>query len=521
MSNRVIRYIIDVEDKFSKTFDQLEERFKTIDKLSRLGDIGKQLEKTGRSLTRSGRLLSLYVTAPLALMGTAAYKASENLYDLELQYGRILKNKEEGAKLLNTFKATASNLPFSLSDLGAASVDLLASRGNTPEKMIATLQQLGDVAAATKMDIKDLASIYRNAMIFGRLDTTTLNALEKGNVPIIEALQRILKTDASSKLKGVDLTPQDIKTLVAGNRIPATVLDKVLKDLTSSGGIYEGAAKQLSEGPKGIIERLNQARENIFASLGGAIFRDKEIVQGLKELSVWVDKIAVKIENWTKKNPELVKTLAKIVAVVATLGPALLALGGTIYAISQVTLALKALLIVLRAMTLTPIGLTITAIGVALWGVYDAIDALNTGGTEELFKRWEDRLSKITGFFASITRYVHDLTNIGGIGDKFNAMVGVDSSTGKTADNSIAGAYQKSAMSMSFFEWVKSISMITKGLNSTTGTNSTSLALQKEANAMRGDVSILIRDPGNNVSSINTQTPLLGGFDLGVNLQKG
>jgi hypothetical protein len=320
--------------------------------------------------------------------------------------------------------------------------------------------------------------MYRNLHAYGAIDMRSLQFLEKANLPLVQSLQDFLFSDKSSKLKGIKLSPEAIKKLIQQNRIPSSVFDKILEQWTTKGGMFENAAAQRAETPMGAWERLQQSRQRALTTLGNVGFNNKSVVEGLKELSEWVDKIAKKFEVWAEKNPELVKNLVKLAGVLALIGPALMTIGSTVYALSQVTLALKAMLIVMRAMTLTPLGLALTAIALAIWGIVKAVEAFKAGKLKEATDNYAKSFDPHLPLGARIAARRQWSTE-----DKVAMIQGYTNSKERDKYNM-----------------------------------DTALAGRSAIMRMQGNVSINLNDPGNYVESVKTSSPTFTNMALGTNL---
>lgn len=276
-----------------------------------LARVEKNLQRTGDRLARTGQNISLFISAPLALMGGAAIKAAGEFESLSLAMQATFKNAgrtvaEAGAEVEALRKAAlAPGLDFP--QAVAASIRL-QSVGLSAEKARDTIKELANAVASTGGTAQQLESVtvqMAQMISKGKVLSGDLRIIQE-NLPIISDL--MLKAFGTSNAEAIQELGITGKDFVTGITAEMTKLTRV------SGGI-----------------------SNALVNAGSAI---KQALAGIGE------EIA-RTFNITKLSDKFSAALTSIVAGFKGLSDgtkkAIVVFGGLLVAIGPVTLAFGAL----------------------------------------------------------------------------------------------------------------------------------------------------------------------------------
>jgi len=183
-------------------------------------------------------------------------KAGQSLEVIEVQFQTLLKSSKLAQKQLSDLQDFAASTPFQIEGLAVSTRQLL-SFGVAQEKIIPTLRQLGDLAAASGSRIDELT------IPFGRLVSTqklTLIELDKFADRGINLFGQL------SKQTGISLG--EIRDAVSKGQIPFSEFTKALDTLTGKGGLFFNATQKQSKTLSGVLSTLGDNLFNLRANLG-------------------------------------------------------------------------------------------------------------------------------------------------------------------------------------------------------------------------------------------------------------
>jgi len=123
-----------------------------------------QLSKTGKSMQRIGRSISMYITAPLAAIGIASLKAFGDFDQAITESTAIMGNVSDSMKtqMEETARSLARNTITSAKDLGK-SYYYLASAGLNAEQSIASLATVNNFAIAGMFNMSQATDLLTDA----------------------------------------------------------------------------------------------------------------------------------------------------------------------------------------------------------------------------------------------------------------------------------------------------------------------------------------------------------------------
>lgn len=177
---------------------------------------------------------------------------------LEIKFTSMLQSGEKAQKLMGQLVNFAATTPFDLKGVSQSATQLVAY-GTASEDVIDKLTRLGNIAAGLSQPIGDLVYLYGTSMTQGKLMTQDLNQFAGRGVPIFTELAKVM---------GVN--KDEIKELAEQGKIGFEQLEKVVNNLTDSGGMFFNLMSEQSKAVTGKISNLGDNLDMMFNELGQA-----------------------------------------------------------------------------------------------------------------------------------------------------------------------------------------------------------------------------------------------------------
>ena len=154
--------------------------------------------------------------------------------------GSSLKAKKKTDELIQF----AAKTPLEMTDIQPATNTLL-SFGVEAEKLIPTMQMLGDLSRGNSANFKGLALIFGQAKATGRIMGQDLNQLANRGVPILQELA-----------KHYGKTVAEIRKMGKEGKLTFDVMEDSLVRMTSSGGQFDGMMDKMSKTTGGQLSTI-------------------------------------------------------------------------------------------------------------------------------------------------------------------------------------------------------------------------------------------------------------------------
>ena len=290
---RTLQILIEAKDNASSQLKGLNAQLKT-------------LTPAFQTMAVAGTVAFSAVTASLGVMLSKAGEFEQT----SIAFETMLGSEEKAIKLLKEMEDFAKVTPFELSGLEEQVKKLLAY-GIAEEDVIETTRMLGDISAGVGMDkLPNLTLAFGQVKAATRLTGMELRQFTEAGVPLLAELAKVLKVDV-----------KEVQAMVSAGKVGFPLVEKALANLTGEGGKFYNLMAKQSTTLNGLISNL-QDEFDIFLRNEGALFIDmaKDIVTNLRD-------VVKVISDFSKKNPELVKTLANValgltavIALTGTLG---------------------------------------------------------------------------------------------------------------------------------------------------------------------------------------------------------
>jgi tape measure domain-containing protein len=306
----------------------------------------RQLKTFSDSMTKVGKSLSLFVTAPLLAAGVAAVKSAGQFQLFQASFETMLGDAAKAKKLIRDLEVLAAKTPFKMDDL-AKGAQVLLQYGITTEKLLPTIRQLGDVAQG------DSEKFNRLVLAFGQTQST-------GRLMGQDLLQMI--NSGFNPLKVIaDKTGQsimDLKKAMEKGAISADMVAEAFAMATSEGGMFFNGMEKASQTLPGLMSTLSDdigALGRSFAQLFMPAIMDT--VKRLSELT----------QSFTTLPDSTKKAVVAFAGVLAVAGPLLIVIPKIITAIRTMSTAF--------ATSTGPIGLVVAGVGLLVAGIVKIIAA--------------------------------------------------------------------------------------------------------------------------------------------------
>ena len=325
---------------------------------SALGGIQKGVDKVKDNTNNANKAWSSFVgnlgaqafigvARSLGNMGAGLISAASRVEDLETQFKVLTGSSAQARKTMKELQDFSTRTPFQLEGLAETSQTLLAF-GFQAEDLIPKLQSIGDVAAATGNNVKDIGLIFGQVAAAGKLTGERLLQLQQRGVPVLAALG-----------KELGVTEAKARELVSSTEgVSFATFEKAFNSLSQEGGIAFEGMIQKSKTFSGVV---STTKDNVFAL---AVELGRELLPAAKAVAIGIINMSqaiIQSIKWIKENKELVIALGTAIGV--TSGAMLLWASRTAIvngALKALTLAQAALNIVMNA---NPVALLITGLG--------------------------------------------------------------------------------------------------------------------------------------------------------------
>lgn len=323
-----------------------------------LNKANKQMVNFGKSMTKVGKSLSIGLSVPLAAAGVKALSSAAKFEKLQTQLNVLTGSADKGAESFKKLVEFSAGTPFQLDQLVEANNTLMGF-GVSAEDAFKHLQSIGDIAAVSGGDLKNISVAFGQVAASGRLMGQDLLQLINNGVPIIDMLSA-----------SMGVAKSEIKDMVSEGAVTFPVLVKAFEDSTKQGGKFAGGMQQLSGTLGGVFSTLKDNVNIAFAEIGKSIVESTDLVEVSKKLIARIQELT---EKFKALSPETKKTLVVIAGIAAAIGPALIIIGKLSIGFGAVAKVLpivatgfKLLTTAMLANPILAVAAAVTTLGVAI-----------------------------------------------------------------------------------------------------------------------------------------------------------
>jgi tape measure domain-containing protein len=181
--------------------------------------------------------------------------------------GGGVEGAKAGGQVIKDVIKLAAETPFNIPEL-TTTTQQLAAVGISTGALVPTLKVLGDVAAGTGRPLSQIAYVYGQIKVANKAYSQDLNQLQNAGIPIIQKLAATYGT-----------TQDEVKKLASNGKVSFDDVDKEIKKLTASGGIFYNQMVILSSTLPGRLETLQDTFGQLFRTVIG-ITDEIDIIPG-------------------------------------------------------------------------------------------------------------------------------------------------------------------------------------------------------------------------------------------------
>lgn len=238
--------------------------------------IGNTAEKEGSRIDNIFRKITVAATGFFTAQQALGYaqkiaQVRGEYQQLEVAFNTMLGSKAKADALMTQLVNTAAKTPFDLVGVSSSAKQLLAY-GIAADKVNDTLVRLGNIAAGLSIPLQDIAWLYGTTMTQGRLYAEDLNQFTGRGIPMIRELA-----------KELGVAENEVKALVSEGKVGFPEVQKVIENLTNSGGMFYNLMEEQSNTITGKISNMEDAISVMFNEIGQA---NEDIINSILETGI-------------------------------------------------------------------------------------------------------------------------------------------------------------------------------------------------------------------------------------------
>jgi len=307
---------------------------------------GPGLKKAGTSMRNFGRKMSMFVTAPLAILGGIALKTAADFEKQEVAFTRLLQSGDKAKVLLKDLIDFSAKTPFKLPGLQDAAARLLGFKIEA-DKVVSTLRNLGNAAMGDQERLNRLTLAFGKLRAKGKATLEELNMFLEAGVPLLDELSNMY-----------NVTTQEMFEMISKGKIGFADVNQAIINLTTGTGqfakIVEEQAKTLGGLFSTILDNLKMLGMEIMQTI-------------LPQIKEFANKALELIKRLRAIDDRIKKMILIIAALTAVIGPLMIAIGAFVSMLNFLAAAGGPIMWVIAA-----IGLLVTA-GVLLYTHWEKV----------------------------------------------------------------------------------------------------------------------------------------------------
>jgi len=205
------------------------------------------------------------IASGLSDLVTGSIAAAASAEKINTQLEILTGSTEAAAALFKELTEFSAGTPFQLQGIAEASAQLL-SFGFEADTVIDRIGMIGEVAAGSNSDLKEVALIYGQVAAAGKLTGERLLQFQERAIPIGAALA-----------KSLGVAESEVKDLVSAGVVGFPEIKKAFNSMGEAGGLFEGAIKKQSRTLNGVVSTM---KDNFFIlqQTIGETFREDLVV---------------------------------------------------------------------------------------------------------------------------------------------------------------------------------------------------------------------------------------------------
>lgn len=188
--------------------------------------------------------------------GSDVIRIRAEIQQLENLFTNLLQSKEKADIMVSQMMSIAAQTPFDMTTL-AMGVQKLIESGVAADQINNTLLRLGDIAFGVGIPLERLAELYGAVLNQGVLYSNDLNQFTISGIPMLESLSSVL-----------GVTTEKIEEMVSAGKIGFVEVQKVVENLTNSGGEFYALLDVQSSTISGKLKGVSSAWDAMLNSIG-------------------------------------------------------------------------------------------------------------------------------------------------------------------------------------------------------------------------------------------------------------
>lgn len=287
---------------------------------SQLRRAENRIQRASRAFSNIGRNMTLFVTAPLALVTKGLIGAAAEVEILDRSFEALTGSAEKAKQLRKELFQLAVESPLlKVQEIGQVAKRLLAFQVPLKE-VVETTQVLGNIAAAVQVPIGRLAKAYGDVISKGRLQAFETRQFGEAGVGLVKILQDELGKNSAQ-----------IEQMISDRKISAEVVTRALRKFAGDGSRLAKLQEEAAKSTRGQFLKL---QDRIF--LVQKAFGDK-LLPTVKRVLMALNRFTGVLENLNSNWKRFILITG---GVVAAIGPVLLMLLALKFILSPLFIAI-------------------------------------------------------------------------------------------------------------------------------------------------------------------------------------
>lgn len=236
-----IKEVNDTLDKATKEYKEYGNSAK-----QSFESVSQQSQKTAETLKSGFNMVKGLI------VGYAGKKLYEVLIGSNADYEQsltsfevLLQSADKADAMMQKLEKMGASTPFELSDLTAATEQLLAY-GTAEADVEARLQQLGDLSKGNAERFESMTNAYGRMLAKGKVSLEELNMFTEAGVPILEELQN-----------QYGVTGEEMFKMISDGKVGVEEINSAMKSMTSEGGKFFGMMEKQSKTLDGMMSTMS------------------------------------------------------------------------------------------------------------------------------------------------------------------------------------------------------------------------------------------------------------------------
>lgn len=271
------------------------------------------------SLAALGNQINMLRYSMAGLAGGAALgwgvKLAAEMETASVAFEVMIGDAARAKQLFGELKDFAVATPFEFGELRDASRTLLAM-GIGVNDVMRTIQMLGDVSSGTNQPLNEMAGLFGQVAVAGRLTGNELRQFNERGIPLMDALAERFGT-----------TKAEIRSMVEAGKISFADVEAAMTSMTTGTGRFAGLMERVSKTISGRWSTLSDNAKLAAATFGAALVPalakvvefSIPLVESLANMNVETAQNVIKITAWVGGITAAVIIIPKVIAGIAAM----------------------------------------------------------------------------------------------------------------------------------------------------------------------------------------------------------